>query len=64
MMDIDKISSKIYENLRWQIRNKVLTNRQKDNKEEEKEELEKQIKALKGQVIPLQVTKLVHKTHK
>ena len=51
------------EKLRLQIRNEVLTKEQKDNKEEEIEELEKQNKVLKSQLMPLQVTKLVHKTH-
>ena len=66
-MDIDKQAAKFLKNiekLRWQIRNEVLTKELKDNKEEEIEELEKQIKALKGQLMPLQVTKLVHKTRK
>ena len=65
-MDIDKQAAKFMkkiEKLRWQIRNEVLTKEQKDNEEEEIEELEKQNKVLKSQLMPLQVTKLVHKKH-
>ena len=65
-MDVDKQAAKLnkkIDKLRWQIRNEVLTKKQKDKKDEEIVELEKQIKAFEGQLMPLKVTKLVHKTY-
>ena len=62
--DVEMQGAKLFkkiEKLRWQIRNKVLTKEQIDNKEYEIKDLEKQIKALKSQLTPLQVTKVVHK---
>ena len=66
-LDINKQGSELrkqIERLQWQIKNDVLTKKLSDKKQDEIDQLEKQIKASESQLTPLQVTKVIHITHK
>ena len=65
-MDIDKqaaMLNKKIEKLSWEIKNKVLTDKQIEDMQEKIKAIKEQIEALGGQLTPLVVTKIIQKTH-
>ena len=66
MMNIEQKGAKLHkriEKLEWEIRNEVLSKKQKQKKKEQIKEIIDKIEALGTQLIPLKVTKLVTKAH-
>ena len=65
-MDIDKQTAPLHkkiEKLQWQIDNAVITEDQIKEKKKQLANIKTQIESFGGQLILLQVTKVVHKTH-